>query len=261
VRQWLNIPSHRVKAFGAFVVAAMLLAFVGYNVRSRYFLNPTPSNVAGGGISVNPEGRGWIVLIGDSQGAMYGFELASLARKLDFRLNVLSSAGENELPGEPGTLWPSVLQFLGDRKPDAIILAEAWTNALGRVDEEPLKNALSALVTRAGYIFVLTQPPVAPPDATRQAMRAGARPPFFEHPAFTEHRLRAMMIVRKFENNRIRAVDAAPYFLNADNSVKVITSDGRLAFHDQVHLSDSGTALLRPTLERLLREVLPPSHS
>jgi peptidoglycan/LPS O-acetylase OafA/YrhL len=261
MREWLNIPSHRVKAFGAFGVAAMLLAFVGYNVRSNYYLNAEPSDVARGGISVNPGGRGWIVLIGDSQGSMYGFDLASLARKLDFRLNVLSSAAENELPGEPGTLWPSVLQFLGDRKPDAIILVEAWTNVLGRVDEEHFKNALSALVARAGYLFVLSQPPMAPPDATRQAMRAGARPPFFEHPAATEHRLRATMIIRKFENNRIQVVDVAPYFLNADNSVKVIASDGRLAFHDQVHLSDSGTALLRPTFERLLREVLPPPHS
>jgi hypothetical protein len=37
--------------------------------------------------------------------------------------------------------------------------------------------------------------------------------------------LRATMIVRKFENNRVRVVDAAPYFLNTDNSVKVIASD------------------------------------
>jgi hypothetical protein len=230
MRLWLNIPRHSAKAFGAFTLAATLLVVAGYTIRSTYYLSAEPRSVGTGGIFVNSEGRGWIVLIGDSQGAMYGYEFASLARTLDFRLNVLSVAAGNELPGEPETLWPSVLRFLEDRKPDAIILAQAWSSKLGEDGEEHFGNAMSALVTRASQIFVLTQPPVPPPDATRQSIRAGARPPFFENPVAVQSRLRANAKIRKFENDRIKVIDMAQYFLEPDNSIKMIAPNGRQRF-------------------------------
>jgi peptidoglycan/LPS O-acetylase OafA/YrhL len=255
-RLWLNVPRRRVTAFGAFAVGATLLGAAGYTIRSNYYLSAEPRNVATGGISVNSDGRGWVVLIGDSQGAMYGYELASLARTLGFRLNVLSAAAGNELPGEPDTLWPSVLQFLGDRKPDVIIVAQAWSSKIGEDGERHFANAMAALVTRASQIIVLTQPPVPPPSATRQSIRAGARPPFFEVPAAADSRLRANTIIRKFENDRIQVVDVAKYFFEVDNSIRLIAPGGRLTFQDDGHLSDSGTALVRPTLDQLLRDIL-----
>jgi hypothetical protein len=194
--------------------------------------------------------------MGDSQGAMYGYELASLARKLNFRLNVVSAAAGNELPEEPETLWPNVLHFLDDHKPDAIILAEAWSSKLGEDGQGSLEKALSTLVSRTHHIFVLTQPPIPSPNATREEIRAGARPPFFESRRDAEKRLRANMIIRKFTNDRIQVVDAAPYFLDEDQSIRMIASNGRLTFHDAGHLSESGTALVRPALELLLHEVL-----
>ena len=45
-----------------------------------------------------------VALIGDSQGTMYSAELASLVPIYGFRLNILSRAGANELPEEPGTI-------------------------------------------------------------------------------------------------------------------------------------------------------------
>jgi peptidoglycan/LPS O-acetylase OafA/YrhL len=256
MRKWLNVRGRCAVAFGAFALTATLLSVVGYHIRSTYYLTAEPSNVAAGGIVVNPAGRGSIVLMGDSQGAMYGHELASLARELNFRLNVVSVAASNELPGEPETLWSNVLRFLDVDKPDAIILAQAWSSKLGEGSEAGLEKALSILADRTRYIFVLTQPPFPPPNATREAIRDGSRPPFFESRLDTENRFRANMIIQKLTNDRIRAVDAAPYFLKEDHSIKMVASNGRLTFHDESHLTDSGTALVRPALELLLRKAL-----
>jgi peptidoglycan/LPS O-acetylase OafA/YrhL len=263
MRQWLNIRRHRVAAFGVFAAAAALLGLIGYEIRATDYLIAEPGDVATGGITVDSGGRGSIVLMGDSQGAMYGYELASLARTLNFRLNVVSVAPGNELPGEPETLWPNVLHFLADHRPDAIILAQAWSLKLDEDNQVRLRDALSILLNRTNHIILLSQPPVPPPNATRGGIRAGARPPFFESSRDTKTRLLATTIVQKFANDRIHVVDAAQYLLTEDHSIRMIASNGRLTFNDRRHLSDSGTALVRPALELVLRQALnlPPSAS
>jgi hypothetical protein len=256
MRVWLNAPQRRVTAFGAFAIAAATLSIAGYLIRSNYYLSAEPRNIATGGISINPEGRGWVVLIGDSQGAMYGYDLASLARTLGFRLNVLSAAARNELPGESKTLWPMVSRFLGEGKPDIVVLVQAWSSKLGEDGENHFGDVISAIADRAGQIIVLTQPPIAPPEADRHAILAGARPPFFEDPANTQSRLRANAIIHKFENDRVRIIDVTDLFRHSDNSIRVISPDGRPAYAGGEHLSNSGTALVRPRLEQALRDAL-----
>jgi hypothetical protein len=186
---------------------------------------------------------------------MYGYEFAALARMLDFRLNVVSVAAGNELPGEPETLWPRVLEFLDRGRPDAIVIAQAWWSKLEKNGEEHFRNAMSKLIMRTNHIFVLTQPPVPPSAATRQSMRSGARPPFFEDPVATEGRSRANAILRKFVNERVHLIDVAPLFMDAGNSIRVIAPNGRTVFQDEGHLSDAGTSLVRPVLEKMLQDV------
>ena len=256
MRLWLNDRRRRGAAFGAFVVAATALAGAGYAIRFNYYLDVEPRDIAAGGVSVNPEGRGWVVAIGDSQGAVYGVELASLARRLGFRLNLLSAPGKNELPGDRDTLWPSVSGFLGDRKPDVVILAQAWSTKFGSDGEGRFGETMAALGDRATQIIVLLEPPTAPPDATRRAILAGARPPFFEDPSATQRHERAKTIIDEFENSSIRVLDVADIFLNADHSIRLIAPDGRVTFQDGRHLSASGTALVRPRLEQALRDAL-----
>ena len=256
MRFWLNERRHRAAAFAAFTVAATALSVAGYFIRYDYYITADTRNVATGGISVNPGGRGWVVVIGDSQGAMYGYELASLAHTLGFRLNVLSVQDGNELPGEPNTLWPKIRHFLNDRKPDVVIVAQAWSSKLREIDAEYFDRAISTVADQAAHIIVLTQPPEPPADATRQAILAGARPPFFEDPGATNSRLRANTIIRKIENDRIRVLDVAPIFLERDNSVRVIAPDGRVTYYDRGHLSQSGTALVRSTLEQGLQSLV-----
>jgi peptidoglycan/LPS O-acetylase OafA/YrhL len=256
MRLWLNAPRRRGVAFGAFALAAIAIGVAGYAMRSNYYLSAEPRDVATGGILVNPKGHKWVVVIGDSQGAMYGYELALLAHRLDFRLNVLSSPAGNELPGEPYTLWPGVSRFLGDRKPDVLILAQAWSAKLGEDGRSHFRDALAAILPRATEVLVLAQPPVAPPNATRHAILAGARPPFFEAPTDTQNRMRANAIINSFQGSHTRILDVAGTFLNSDNSIRLIAPDGRVAFRDGWHLSESGTALVRPKLDQALRSML-----
>ena len=256
MRLWLNVPRRRGLAFGALAVAAIVLGVAGYAIRTNYYFNAQPSSIASGGITINPQGRGWIVLIGDSQGSMYGYELASIAQALDFRLNILSVEAGSELPGEPHTLWPSISQFLGERKPDVLIVAQAWSAKLGGSGEDDMRKAMAVLADRADKIIVLTQPPQAPANATRQAIRAGARPPFFEEGAATEQRLRANAIIGNIAGGRVEVIEVADLFLGADNAIRLIAPDGMLAFQDSGHLSEPGTALVRPRLEQALRNAL-----
>jgi lysophospholipase L1-like esterase len=262
MRIWLNAPQRRAAAFGAFAVMAGAIGLVGYVIRSDYYFSAEPRNVGTGGISVNPEGHGWVVVIGDSQGAMYGYELASLARTLGFRLNVLSAAAGNELPGEPDTLWPKVSQFLDDRKPDVVILAQAWSEKLDADGESHFRNAIAAIADRATQIIVLTQPPEPPQNAMRHAILEGARPPFFEEQENRQKRLRANAIIRKFENDHMRVFDVTKIFLENDGSIRTIAPDGRAIYQDGGHLSSSGTALVRAKLEQVIRDALrSPSHT
>ncbi|HEY3720475.1 MAG TPA: SGNH hydrolase domain-containing protein, partial [Roseiarcus sp.] len=178
------------------------------------------------------------------------------AHALRFRLNILSAAKTNELPGEPGTLWPRVSQFLGDRKPDVVILAQRWSTKLADDGENHFGSTIASLVDRAADIIVLTQPPFAPANATRHEILAGARGPFFEDPIEAQNRKRANAIIEKFAGSRIRVVDVSDIFLDRDNSIRVIAPEGRLAYHDSTHLSGSGTRLVRGRLEQVLRKTL-----
>jgi peptidoglycan/LPS O-acetylase OafA/YrhL len=256
LRRYLSAPQRWRVAWIAFACAAVIVGGTGYVVRSDYYLSAEPRTVASGGILVNGSGHGSVAVIGDSQGAMYGYELASLAHSVNFRLNVLSAAGRSELPGNPDTLWPMVSRFVDDNKPDIVILAQAWSLKFGEDGDRQFADTIAAIQSRVKYIIVLTEPPAAPPDATRHSILAGARPPFREEEAQMKARLRANSIIRRFESDRVVVIDVAEIFLAGDGAIRLIAPDGRLTYHDSEHLSSSGTALVRPELERTLRRTL-----
>jgi hypothetical protein len=195
------------------------------------------------------------MLFGDSQGSMYARDLAFLSRADDFSLNILSAAGRNERPGESDSLWPEVKQFLAMRRPRVVILSYAWSLKLGN-DPRQLREAVAYMEHLGSRVILIVQPPILPPDATRAAMRAGIRPPFFEEPSDRANRLRASALVRSFAGNRIMVLDPAPIFLQPGQEIRLIARNGRLTYQDADHLSDSGTALVRPMLNSALVRAL-----
>jgi peptidoglycan/LPS O-acetylase OafA/YrhL len=256
-RTYLNARSNRQRAFAGFATAVLLVCLSGWQIRSKNWFSADPQQIATGGIAIEGSHEGvTVVLIGDSQGTMYGRELASLARQHGFSLYILSMTQANELPAEPGTHWPAVKQFLAQRRPQVVIVAEAWAEKLGN-DVQYLRDALTTIESFGSQVILIAQPPVLPSDATREAIRAGVRPPFYEAPEDRANRQRATAAVVALANNRVLVLDPADKFLQQDGAIKLIAENGRLAYHDNAHLSDAGTLLIRPMLEQALLAALP----
>lgn len=246
-RQFLNITQNRKFAFGGFVVVSAMIVAAGIYLRTTYYLDANPGDIATGGVSVHGGDNATIVLIGDSEAAMYGTELAAIARSKGYKLHVLASPANNELPGESGTLWPAVESFVQKTRPSVIVITEAWGAKMG---EQPtsITEALNAFRGIAPVIL-LTQPPEPPELASRKGIRDGAKGPFFETQEKHNKRVKANDMIAALADQQVIVIDVAPIFLDADGSVRVIDTSGRMMFQDPTHLSSFGAVLVRPALE------------
>ena len=251
LRTWLNRLDRRAIAFGGLAVAAVTTAALGLHVRASQYLNVDPNRISGGGVTINPRGRGSVVLLGDSQGSMYAREFAGIARKAGSRLSIICVDGRNVLASEPSTLWPSVKNYLTARRPDVIIVTEEWSKKLGS-NPLGLRAAIAALAPLAGRVILITEPPQAPPGATHAAIEAGGSPTVFETPADRRQRLASTAAVEALAGGKIAVVDPAPAMLTGSGSLKLIAANGRLTYEDPRHLTDTGTALVRPLFEQAL---------
>ena len=93
-----------------------------------------------------------------------------------------------------------------------------------------------------------------PPSASREGIRAGARPPFLEAPADTARRLRADAMLSGFATSRVAVLDVGTLFAEPRGGIRMIAGNGRLTFQDGGHLSETGTSLVKPLLARALAD-------
>jgi peptidoglycan/LPS O-acetylase OafA/YrhL len=257
LRTYLSVGSRRSLAFGGFTLAAAAICAAGTEIRLHDYLSADPGQIAAGGIAIEGNGQGTVALIGDSQAAMYGRELASIAREQGFSLDVLGAAATNELPNEPGTRWTDVEKYLTERRPNVVIVAEAWSSKLDG-DGRDLRKALDTMEALGSRVILITQPPVLPLPDVRAAIRNGAAPSFFEDRATLEKRLIASASVRALANGKVSVLDIGDLFTCDGGAILAIARDGRSTYHDSTHLSDSGTALVRPMLESAIASALRP---
>ncbi len=248
MRRYLNSPANRKIAFAGMAVCVTALCALGAYVRDSHYFDAAPSKLASGGTLVAGGSRGTVVLAGDSQASMYGMELASLAREKGFTLNILSLSGGNELPGAPQTVWPRVRAFIEIRKPDVVILANAWSYKIGS-DPAPLREALEDIAAHAGHVILMGQQQTLPREASREGVRAGAKAPFREEPDARVVRETAMKIVESFASDRVAVLDVERLFVAPDGGIQIFGEGRRLNFQDAGHLSDTGTAKVRAMLE------------
>ncbi len=261
LRRRAGQPKRRILVFAALFVSVTSFCVAGALIRSNRYLDAEAATVHSGGFTVNPGAPHRIVLVGDSQASMYGRMLASLASSQGWSLTLLNSAGHNELPGEPGTLWPDVLEQLQREKPTVIVLAEAWTSKL-QPDGRPIGDALRAMTDMGSKAIIVLQPPALPPRASRQGIRSGARPPFYEEEEKGKDRERVKSLINSLGVRNIVVLDVAQSFIGEDGSVRFIQEDGSLMFHDKDHLSGAGAVLTEPlfreTILHLLADTQPP---
>jgi hypothetical protein len=255
LRAFLGKPALQLPTFVGTALIIASLSALGIMVHDNYYLDAAAVQIASGGIEIAGGPGGRVVLAGDSRASMYGTELASLAREKGFTLNIVSVAGGNQLPGLSSTYWPEVSAFIAQRRPDVVILANAWSAKIA-ADAEPVRAALADLKGRVGHVIQLAQQPIAPPAASRKGIREGARPPFFEEPDARTARTTATASLERFASDWIIVGDVSPVFLGRDDEIHLISENGRLTYQDSEHLSDAGTAMVRPLLAKAIENAL-----
>ncbi|HUB81720.1 MAG TPA: acyltransferase family protein [Bryobacteraceae bacterium] len=253
-RRILNAPSRGRVAFAALACSLAALIPLGLVIRSANYVNAGARAVRGGGLRFNPGGRnGSMVLMGDSNGSMYGKMAREIARERDLRLAVISVEAGDPLPrsnGQNPQLWDDSLAVVRRERPDFLLLACNWNKLAD--DRGRLTVALRELKPFARNILLITQPPVLPENATREAIREGNRPPFREDAAERAARLARNALVKSAAGGNVRVIDIEPLFTGGAGEIRFAGERRRLLYQDRDHLSAAGAEIVKPELLRAM---------
>ncbi|OWV61707.1 hypothetical protein CDZ98_04170 [Mameliella alba] len=259
-RRTLNRPDLRLPVFAGFAVVLALSVPAGLWIRKEFYVNSSVTEAAEGGkLYPGPQGAPTVVLAGDSIGSNFGRTLRDMCHDLGCTLHVLSVAGKNSLPvteGKDPALWRNSLGFIERTRPDVVILANHWSGKLSGGQEGRADLALQKLLPHAGHVVILGQLPALPPDATRAAMRDGARPPFAEPEADRLRRSEVNAHLSGLAGERVTYVDVASPFVRETGEVLFLDAQGNQMFRDERHLSDLATTRLRNRIEAAYRQGL-----
>jgi peptidoglycan/LPS O-acetylase OafA/YrhL len=255
LRSLLRHPNRRRFVWLATAAALLIGIPSGLLIRRHFYKDGTdsPSGILVISPSTPNPARRPIILIGDSQATMYSRVLADIANARGQSLIILSAAGGDPLAPPPGSppsdLWNLCLSTAQREHPATIVLSCHWIYKLGNHPHR-LSRTLDALSPLADHLVILYQPPIPPHSASRQAIRLGSRPPFFESPEDATARQRAADLVSIVAGGRLNSIiDTVPLFTTPDGAVRAFSPDLHPLFHDRAHLSSSGAALVRPHLE------------
>jgi peptidoglycan/LPS O-acetylase OafA/YrhL len=255
-RVFLNQPSRRRLAFAFLGCALVVCVPLGYAVRRANYIDAGMHDITRGGIVFNNAStRGTMVLMGDSNGSMYGKMTRKIAQALRLKLDVISVAAGDPLPHSAGPnpqLWLDSVALVKREKPDVLLFVCNWGLKL-KDDKGRLKIAISELKQHTRLLILLTQPPQLPTSAERESIRNGSRPPFREDAA--EHALRteSNTLLRSFQRDNVIVIDVEPLFTETDGSIHFIDDNGTLLYQDGNHLSDVGADLVGADVITVIR--------
>jgi len=253
-RVFLNAPARPRAAFAALACSLAVLIPLGIVIRNANYVNADPRAIRAGGLRFNSGGRsGSMVLMGDSNGSMYGKLAREIARERDLRLNVISVEAGDPLPRSTGRnqpLWSDSLAVVRRERPDFLLLVCNWNKLTD--DRRRLTVALRELKPFARNILLITQPPVLPENATREGIREGNRPPFHEDAAERTARVARNELVKSAEGAGVRVVDIEPLFTSGTGEIRFADERRTLLYQDRDHLSAAGAELVKPELVRAM---------
>jgi peptidoglycan/LPS O-acetylase OafA/YrhL len=256
-RVFLNHPSRRRLAFAFLACALLVCVPLGSAVRSTNYIDARMGSIAEGGIAFNRAApNGSLVLMGDSNGAMYGTMVREVAQSLRLKLNVISVSAGDPLPNSSGhnpQLWLDSLAFIKRNNPDVLVLVCNWAGKLDS-DKGRLQLAVDELKHHTRRLVLITQPPELPDSASREAMRDGSRPPFFESPAEHAKRTESNSFLKSFQHDNVTVIDIEPLFVESDGSIRFVNDKGILLYQDSKHLSGAGADLVRAALTSAINE-------
>jgi peptidoglycan/LPS O-acetylase OafA/YrhL len=241
----LNHPGKRRLAFAALACSLATLIPLGIVVRNANYVNADARAIRNGGLRFNPNGRsGSMMLMGDSHGSMYGRVAVEIARERDLRLDVISVEAGDPLPNT--SLWLDSLAVVKRERPDFLVLVCNWNKLAD--NRGRLTLALRELKPHAREILLLTQPPVLPDNANREAIRAGTRPPFHEDAMEREARLERNEFVKAAQGENVRVIDIEQLFARETGEIRFVDGHWNQLYQDRDHLSVAGAELVRPEL-------------
>lgn len=249
-RLYLNRPTNHVRAFTALVGALALCIPLGLSIRYHNYVTANYNEVADGGeFFPGKPGAPSVILMGDSNGSMYGKVTRDLCEDLGYSLNVITVGAMDPLPDTK--LWRDSLSIIRKSRPDYLIIATFWKDRLQN-NPERLAAALKDLKDDVGHIILLNQPPIPPEEASRDSIRNGSRPPFREKEDAKSNRELNNNLLLQFQSQKVSVVNVAKYFETKNGEVLFFDGDGNQNYHDHTHLSGHGAAKIYREVKELI---------
>jgi len=233
-----------------------MLVPIGLGVRRYNYISTNRRDVPHGGIVFNTTSkRGSMLLMGDSNGSMYGKAARAISYDLGIRLNIISVEAGDPLPhsvGQHPAIWNESLSFVRQEQPDYLVLVCNWRAKL-ETDKRRLGMAINELRQYTRYLILITQPPELPELATRASMRNGSRPPFKETPSERVARMEANALVKSFHKDGVTVIDIEPLFTLEGGWIRFVDHDANQLYQDRSHLSGTGANLVKAELLRAMK--------
>lgn len=254
LRRMLGNRGNWRMAYGVYLVGSLILFAAGAAVRSHDNVSTELAGVRGGGARYHGgPGRPVVMLLGDSHAGMYGPLLRDLCGQNGWQLVVATASGTNPLPGlgeTDGRLWALAEPIIVREKPMCVVLVANWSDWLASPHAaDRFDAAITDIVKHAGRLVILTQAPFLPDEASRESIRKGARPPFFERPEDSSVRRRVNDDVKAAARRNVVVVDAGRHFVDGAGAIRFWDDLGRQLFHDRIHLSDTGARVVADELQ------------
>jgi peptidoglycan/LPS O-acetylase OafA/YrhL len=251
-RLFLNRRGNMSLAYRFLFCALILCVPLGIAVRKANYVSATASEVVKGGLVFDTKKKmSSTILMGDSTGSMYGKLMKEICGDLNSKLAVISVSSGDPLPLSnvmSSQLWLDSLAVVQKEKPDYLVLSCCWVSVL-KDDKERLALAVAELKRYVGHMVILNQIPLLPVNASRFAIRRGARPPFYEEDSMRRCRLEINDYLKHFNSEDCMVVDIASHFLTQTGEIIFLDEQGRELYHDPRHLSAFGADRVRSELK------------
>lgn len=259
-RKFLNQPHEQKIAFAVLACSFATLIPLGIYVRNEFYISSTMAEIARGGRQFNQSGtNGSVILMGDSNGSMYGTDVRDLADKLGLKLTVISVDAGEPLPNSSGrgsALWDESIAIIRQKRPDFVVVSCLWSYKLS-TDRKRLEIALDQLKRSARYVLLITQPPFLPDSVSRQGIANGNRPPFFEDSQERIVRMSVNEFIKSLAGGNVIVVDIESLFSDGHGGIRFTDAGNRQLYQDKSHLSGVGADLVKAKLMDAMKSRLP----
>jgi len=257
-RKFFIKEKHRFLTYTLFLSLVIASVTLGYKIRQSNHLNASISDIKNGGILLSTKGSNFaLALLGDSNASMYGTMISDLCKSLNLNLIVLSSDGGNPFPNDQNTTsqWPLYLDAIRKNKPNFIIISSQWTEKI-HGNEASLIKILRTLEPLVNHIILINQPPILPSQASRNGIRSGNMPPYFEYEEDSNRRAAVNNFLATLRSEKISVIDIEPLFLKQGGEIIIFNERQEWLFQDSSHLSRSGAQLIKSNLEDTLKGLI-----